>query len=61
MVSECNELIVAYLTNETLRNANEIHFIPCDIIVTSNSFNVIHSCNEFYTAVDCWCFNYDVK
>ena len=45
--------MIAYLTNKILRNANEIHFIPCDIIVASNSFKVIHNHNEFYTAVDC--------
>ena len=29
--------------------------------VTSNSFNVIHNCYEFCTAIDCCYFNYDVK
>ena len=24
--------MIAYLTNEILRNANEIHFIPCDMM-----------------------------
>ena len=48
-----NKLTIAYLTNEILRNANEIHFIPCEIIVTSTCRNVIYNCYEFYTAVDC--------
>ena len=47
MFDGCNKLIVANLTNEILRNANEIHFIPCDIMSASNSFNVIHELQHF--------------
>ena len=35
----CNKLIVAYLINEILRNANDFHFILSDNhLVTNNSF-----------------------
>ena len=58
----CNKLIVAYLTNETLRNANDFHFILSDNhLVTKNSFNTIHNCYKFYKAVDCCYFANHIK
>ena len=59
----CNELIVAYLTNEIVRNANEIDSIPSDSYITSSllSFNIIHNCYELNIAVDCCYFAYQIK